>query len=1357
MKPPLRPINETRRVETLRAYRVLDTPAEPAFDDLAALAAHICEAPISTITFIDDERQWFKSNVGLAGTQDRRDISFCAHAIVEPGLFIVPDAALDPRFADNPLVTGDPKIRFYAGAPLTAPNGDVLGTLCVIDRVPRQLTPAQEEALRVLGRQVMAHLELHRQARILAESEDQLFAVLRSCPVGITVHRGKDGTFVEANAAFSALFGYSREEAIGHTVDELNIVEADALERLRSQAKTRAPLDYSEAAVKTRTGELRYVLLGVARIVLRGEPHSIISFVDITERKQAEESVRANNERFQIVSRATNDAVWDWNLTTDALWWNDAYELLFGYPPEETDPTITSWTAFIHPEDLDRVVQGVHEVIDHGGTSWSDEYRFRRQDGSYADIYDRGHIMRDAQGAPVRMIGAMQDISARKQAEAESRLLTERITLATEAAAIGIWDWDLPTDRWYATDQYSTMLGYNPATDLADRDFWLQRIHPDDVASVRETIQKVLSGDASHYEYEARIQHADGGYRWINVVGRVLAWDANGKPSRLLGVRMDISDRKHAEDRRGALEARYRALFEYAPDGIVIADPESTYLDANASMCKMLGYTRAEFIGLHASDIVVESEFSHIAQALEVIRSSADYEREWQFRRKDGSIFAAEVMATRMPDGNLMGVIRDITDRRRAESRIEHLNRVYAVLSDTNQTIVREKNPQAMLEGACRIAVEKGRFRMAWIGLIDASNGQLQISAHAGANGRTLEILNALLCGDEPGGGCAFTSMALATGEHGVCNDIAGDARSATWRNAALEREYLAMASLPLKSGNRVIGTFNLYSSEPGFFDADEMRLLDELALDISFALDVNEGEQERLRAEMALRESDERFRQLAENIREVFWITDVAKSQLIYISPAYETIWGRSSKVLYESPRNWLEGVHPDDRERIQFASDTKQAGGTFDETYRIVRPDGTERWVHDRAFPVRDEDGTVRRVVGTAEDITERLHLEEQFRQSHKMEAIGQLAGGVAHDFNNILAAIMMQADLATVTNPPAETHELLNDIKAATERAASLTRQLLAFSRRQVLQSRQLDLNDIVTSLTKMVQRILGEDVRLQLNLASHPLFTHADAGMLDQVLLNLIVNSRDAMPGGGQLTIETKDRILTAEEAATIPDATAGHYVCLRVTDTGSGISPELVPRIFEPFYTTKEPGKGTGLGLATVFGIVKQHGACLTVESTLGAGTTFEVYFRADNAGEIASAAGGPPAPKGGTETILLVEDEAAVRRVTRIVLERRGYKVLEAANGIEALKLWEQHHATIRLLFTDMVMPEGMSGRELAGILRERDPKLRVIFTSGYSADIAGRELSLREGQNFISKPSTTQQLLETVRRSLDA
>jgi CheY-like chemotaxis protein len=373
--------------------------------------------------------------------------------------------------------------------------------------------------------------------------------------------------------------------------------------------------------------------------------------------------------------------------------------------------------------------------------------------------------------------------------------------------------------------------------------------------------------------------------------------------------------------------------------------------------------------------------------------------------------------------------------------------------------------------------------------------------------------------------------------------------------------------------------------------------------------------------------------------------------------------------------------------------------------------------------------------------------------------MEAIGQLAGGVAHDFNNILAAIMMQAGLAsTAANLPAETREMLDDSQATSERAANLTRQLLAFSRRQVMQPRQLDLNEIVTNLAKMLQRILGEEVRLQLNLHPRPLLTRADAGMLDQVILNLAVNARDAMPGGGRLFIETGEQTVNENEGIDNPDTTPGRYVCLRVTDAGIGIAPEIKSRIFEPFFTTKEPGKGTGLGLATVFGIVKQHGGSITFESEVGRGSTFQILLPADAMpAESAGPATAKAALRRGTETILLVEDELGVRTLTRAVLEQHGYTVLAATHGIEAIKMWDQAAGRVHLLLTDIVMPEGISGWDLAAQLKSKKPELKVIFTSGYSADIAGRNLVLQDGQNFIQKPYAAPFLLEVVRRCLDS
>ncbi|EDY18829.1 multi-sensor hybrid histidine kinase [Chthoniobacter flavus Ellin428] len=514
----------------------------------------------------------------------------------------------------------------------------------------------------------------------------------------------------------------------------------------------------------------------------------------------------------------------------------------------------------------------------------------------------------------------------------------------------------------------------------------------------------------------------------------------------------------------------------------------------------------------------------------------------------------------------------------------------------------------------------------------------------------------------------------------------------------------------------------------------------------------------ERKQAENAMRQSEERFRQVVENIQEVFWMLDAKDGRLLYISPGYEKIWGRSSEALYRSPAAWFDAIHSDDRERVPNRSTLNHGADQYDEEYRIIRPDGSVRWIHDRAFPIRDNQGHVYRVAGVAEDITERRQIEERLRQSQKMEAIGQLAGGVAHDFNNILAAVMMEVELAaTAKDVPADTREGLQVIGAAADKAAALTRQLLLFSRRQVMQPRRVDVNGIVTTLAKMLQRILGEDVKVQLHLHPSALVVHADPGMLDQVIMNLAVNARDAMPAGGRLVIETSERHITEDELRASPDASSGMHVVLAVSDTGMGMTEDVKAHLFEPFFTTKQPGKGTGLGLATIFGIVKQHRGWIRVYSEIGQGTTFRIFLPACEAGhELPSEAAAAARPRGGHETILLVEDEASVREVSKRMLERHGYKVLEAVSGTEALRVWGEHGDKIQLVFTDIVMPGGIGGRELADQLRMIQPNLKIVFTSGYSSELAGGAIRLQEGINFVQKPSSLNEVLDTIRKCLD-
>ncbi len=508
----------------------------------------------------------------------------------------------------------------------------------------------------------------------------------------------------------------------------------------------------------------------------------------------------------------------------------------------------------------------------------------------------------------------------------------------------------------------------------------------------------------------------------------------------------------------------------------------------------------------------------------------------------------------------------------------------------------------------------------------------------------------------------------------------------------------------------------------------------------------------ERRLAEADLRCSEEQFRAMFEMASIGMAQADPETGRLRRVNRRLCQILGYTEDELLKLGVRDI--THPDDMERDRELFQ-KVVRGDLPEYHwekRYCRKDGSEVWGNVYMAVVRDASGRAIRTVATIEDITERRRLEEQYRQSQKMEAIGLLAGGVAHDFNNILSVIMMQSQLIGIRDGlPPEVGDGLREITTAAQRASALTRQLLVFSRRQVMQPRDLDLNDSVTSIAKMLQRIIGEDVGLRMHLHPAPLMTHADPSMLDQVLLNLAVNARDAMPDGGTLLIETS--AVNVEQPAA--DVEPGPYVCVTVTDTGGGIAKEVLPRIFEPFFTTKEIGKGTGLGLATTFGIVKQHRGCITVASEPGKGATFRVLLPECRAAAPAASATPERPASGNREVILLAEDEAVVRISTRMLLKQCGYTILEAQDGVEALQLWEQNRDRVDLLLTDLVMPNGMTGRQLGRKVRADRPGLPIIYMSGFSPDIAGRDLELQPGEAFLQKPFMANELLRAISASL--
>jgi PAS domain S-box-containing protein len=511
----------------------------------------------------------------------------------------------------------------------------------------------------------------------------------------------------------------------------------------------------------------------------------------------------------------------------------------------------------------------------------------------------------------------------------------------------------------------------------------------------------------------------------------------------------------------------------------------------------------------------------------------------------------------------------------------------------------------------------------------------------------------------------------------------------------------------------------------------------------------------ERKAAALAVQRSEERFRELAENIQEVFWITDPAKNQMLYISPAYEKIWGRTCASLYESPRQWLDTIHPDDRARVLDAAVTKQARGEYDEEYRIQRPDGTVRWIHDRAFPVRDENGEVLRIVGTAEDVTERRQHERLAQRSQRLESIGTLAGGIAHDLNNALAPIMMSSELLRMQYPGES--QLLDMIESGSKRAADMVRQLLAFAKGAAGERVSVQPGRLIKELEKLMKGSFPKNIRLVVKGDAQLPTVLGDATQLHQVLLNLCVNARDAMPHGGTLTLEAQCTDVDAAYASSVPDAQPGKYLVLRVRDTGTGIPTEILDRIFDPFFTTKGPEKGTGLGLSTVMGIIRGHGGFLQVYSQRGQGSTFTAHLPVEGAGsdpgQVTQAA---EEFHGQGETILLVDDEATVRQMARMVLQRMNFRPLTATDGADGLLQAAQHRTELRAVITDLHMPQ-MDGLMFVHALRRMLPDIPIVVASGRMEDAVAEEFKTLGVTTRLDKPFTEAQLAAALKKLLAA
>ncbi len=1102
----------------------------------------------------------------------------------------------------------------------------------------------------------------------------------------------REGKFVYANETYLRMWGYERLEELIGTSPSGHCVDP-AIPRLIIEAVERDGHCILEFEALRRDRSTFQVRMQMqATRDSEGRLTYFGTALDVTEERRSAENLRKWADAFAHCGHGI--AMGD-TQSNRFLACNPAFARLVGRSPKDVvgRPIIDLYA----PEDHDRIKAFIARSDREGHARIETQYL--RPDGLPVDVQVDLVTVHESGGAPLYRIATAQNITERKITEASLRTTRDQLQAIDRASPIPIIALTPSGTVFHWNLAAERVFGWNAEEVLGHQ----LPIVPIDRALEYQRFRERVVGGESFTEISQR-QTRDGRRLDVQISTSPL-YNAERECLGFVALYVDLTEQKTLEQALKASEERFAMAFEASPSGsILVRVSDQRIVEANQAMEKLTGYRRDQLIGRTTGELPYFVEPGTRQQLWELLnRHGRVNQLEYRFRRADGVIRQAQASAEVLQINNesiVLGVLQDVTEQREAEQAL------------------RES------EARLRLFIEHAPASLA---MLDTEMRYLGVSrrwlSDYGLGERNLIGLNHYEIFPEIGDRWKEIHRRALQGEI-----IRAD--TDTFERTDGSTQVLRWEVRPWQDHSGAVGGVLIFSE------------------DITASVI----------AKAALGESEARFRQLAESIHEVFWLTDVAKGSIIYISPGYESIWGRSCERLYQQPRDWIDAIHPEDRDRVLEAATTRQVKGTYEEEYRIVRPDGSIRWIRDRAFPVRGSAGDVTRVAGVAEDITDRRQLESQVRQTQKMESVGLLAGGVAHDFNNWLTVISGSTELLMMEIPESqsENHELLQEIKFASERAGALTRQLLAFSRREVVEPKVMDLNVIILDTEKMLRRLLGEDVQLETSLAPGLGWVKIDPGQWTQVLMNLAVNARDAMPTGGRLIMSTRRQTLEAGFTQARSPLRPGEYVALAVTDTGCGMSPEVRSRVFEPFFTTKGMGKGTGLGLAVVHGIVTQSGGHIELESEPGGGTTFRVYLPvADEVARVNASAAGSHNLRG-EETVLVVEDEESIRRVACQGLRGQGYTVLQAGDGEEALKVLERHGQAIDLLVTDVVMPK-MSGRMLAEAVKAAYPGVRVLYTSGYTDDAVVRHGIQQAEVAFLSKPYTPMVLLRKIRQVLES
>ena len=1034
--------------------------------------------------------------------------------------------------------------------------------------------------------------------------------------------------------------------------------------------------------------------------------------------RAAEAELVRREKYFRTLTENSLDVLCILSRDGNFLYASPSIERALGYKPEETRGQ--HYSARMHPDDLPRVREALQFALDHPERTVKIQFRHQNKNGEWRhlELVGQNHLADPEIGG---LVADCRDVTDRWRAEEELRNSEKQYRLLFHGNPNPMWVFDLETQAFLEVNEAAIQhYGYS-------REEFLTKTLADIRPSEKNGRPRNAALDTAVRNIIWRHRRKDGSLIDVEVIWSPMVF---GERLAALTMASDVSERLRIEHRNSVfskLGHRLSSASTSSEAATIICEAADALFQWDDFALDLYFAERDEVFSLLTVTTVegrrVEIPASpqpKTANALvqRVIKKGAELLSSFETK-----LFSADTMLAPIRKGERVIGLLFVQNHTPGTYTNRDLEVLQTLADQCGGALERVRAEQDLRES-------QQRFR----DLFENSPDAIFVED---MDGTVLDVNFAA---------CVLHGL---TREQLIGKNALDDLIPPSRReNARRDFQKLASGKLSWVEGERLAADGNITPVE---VRAGRVEYGGKSAL-LLHVRDISE----RRAAETAVQSSEMLFRSVWENSVDGMRLTD-ENGVVIAVNNAYCKLFSMKAEQLEDKLLTvvYAESEKPQailKRHREHFRNRT--VGRKIQRQFTLHNGQVTALEITDSFIELR---GHPLLLFSLFRDVTAQRRLEEQLRQSQKMEAIGQLAGGVAHDFNNILTVIHGHASLLESSELEESAARSAQQITQAAQRAAGLTRQLLTFSRRQLIQPRKLDMNKIVGNMTELLGRLLGEDVSLQLNYCQSPAMVEADAGMMEQVLLNLAVNARDAMPKGGRLAVRISIVDVNEAHVQHQPEARTGRFVCVSKTDTGCGIPPENLQRIFEPFFTTKEVGKGTGLGLATVYGIVKQHQGWIEVESTVGKGTTFRIYIPDAGSEHVESE---KPATqntiRGGSETVLLVEDEKPVRELVSRVLQKYGYKILQAGNGIEALKIWKQHKDEIALLFTDLVMPDNMNGRELAEKLWIEQPGLKVIFTSGYSTDIVGKDFRLEPELNYLQKPYQPQTLALVVRRCLD-